>query len=157
MKIVCDEPHRRFELAETQPRLPLSAALVAFVLLALVTTPWRGLWAMLVHGAGREALDLVGSGIWFAVGLSCLLAVLGGRRLERLAADRETCRIDWRTSYLAGLVRWSGSQSSEGLEGLTLGIVPGPRAAAGARALPLRLTLRPLEAQRAPLTCGSRR
>jgi hypothetical protein len=149
MKIVRDEPHRRLELAETQPRLPLSGALVVFVLLLLVTTPWSGLWAMLVHGAGREALDLVGSGIWFAVGLSCLLGVLGGRRLERLAADRETSRIDWRSSYLAGLVHWSGSQSSEGLERLTLGIVPGPRAAAGAHALPLRLTLRSLEGQRA--------
>lgn len=103
MKIIHEEPGRRLELAEVEGRFSLPPLVIGLGLTALVAMPWRGAWAMLVHGAGRDTLDLVPSGIWLATGLLILLSLFGGDRLEGLCVDRSAGRLEWRRSHVLGL------------------------------------------------------
>jgi hypothetical protein len=141
MRIAHEEPGQRLELTKSESRFSLPGLAIGLGLTALVATPWRGLWAILVHGAGRETLDLVPSAIWAAGGLFILLSVFGGHRLEGLCVDRNTGRLEWRRSHVLGLVRWTGGWPLESLGGLTLALAAreGPPRAG---AWPLRLTLR---------------
>ena len=122
MRIAHEEPGQRLELTKSESRFSLPGLAIGLGLTALVATPWRGLWAILVHGAGRETLDLVPSAIWAAGGLFILLSVFGGHRLEGLCVDRNTGRLEWRRSHVLGLVRWTGGWPLESLGGLTLAL-----------------------------------
>ena len=141
MRITHEEPGQRLELAKSESRFSLPGLAIGLGLTALVATPWRGLWAILVHGAGRDALDLVPSAIWAAAGLFILVGVFGGHRLEGLCADRDAGRLEWRRSHVLGLVRWTGGWALESLGGLTVALAAreGPPRSG---AWPLRLTLR---------------
>jgi hypothetical protein len=141
MRISHEEPGRRLELVKSEDRFSLPGVAIILGLTALVATPWRGLWAILVHGAGRDTLDLVPSAIWAAGGLFILLSAFGGHRLEGLCADRNSGRLEWRRSHVLGLVRWTSGWALETLGGLTLALAAreGPPRKG---AWPLRLTLR---------------
>ena len=140
MKIIHEEPGRRLELAEAEGRFSIPGLLVGLGLTALVAMPWRGLWAMLVHGAGRDTLDLVPSGIWVATGLFILLSLFGGHRLEGLSADSSTGRLEFHRSHVLGLLRWNGGWALESLDGFTLALASRPGRPLSGGALPLRLT-----------------
>jgi hypothetical protein len=148
MEIVHETPGRDFVLEETTPRMPLAILAGGLALLCLVAAPWRGLWAILVRGAGTESLDLVGPGVWLVVGALCLLSLRGGSRLERLAIDHMAGRLDWTTSHVGGLWKWRGGFALESLQGFALATVPkgsagvSRPAARSSGGSPLRLTLR---------------
>jgi hypothetical protein len=150
LNIVHEEPGRRVELAEAEGRFSVPGLLVIVGLTALVATPWRGLWAVLVHGAGRESIDLVPSAIWIALGLSILLSAFGGHRLERLAADSGAGRVEWHRSHALGLLRWTGRWPLASLDGFTLALASPKGRPLSHGALPLRLTLRRLPGQGSP-------
>jgi hypothetical protein len=141
LNIVHEEPGHRLELAEAEGRFSLPALFIGLGLTALVAMPWRGLWAMLVHGAGRDSIDLVPSAIWIALGLSILLSAFGGHRLERLCADSGAGRVEWHRSHVLGLVRWTGRWPLASLDGFTLALASPPGRPPSRGALPLRLTL----------------
>jgi hypothetical protein len=124
MRITHEEPGRRLEIEETDSRLVGLAILLG--LTALVATPWRGVWAMLVHGATAASIDWVPPGIFAAGGLFITLSTLGGKRLERLVVDRLSGRLEWRRSHVLGLLRWGGSVPLEAIEGLTLSLAAPP-------------------------------
>ena len=154
MEIVRETPGRDLVLEETTPRMPMAILAGGLALLCLVAAPWRGLWAILVRGAGTESLDLVGPGVWLAVGTLCLLSLRGGSRLERLAIDRMAGRLDWTSSHVGGLWKWRGGFALESLQGFALATVPKGSAGASRPAgrssggSPLRLTLRRQSAAR---------
>ena len=124
MRITHEEPGRRLEIEETEGRL----APIVFILglAALVAIPWRGLWALWMHGTPLGTDDLVWGALCTAGGLFLALSTAGGHRLERLSADRVSSRLEWRRSHVLGLVRWGGELPLQTLQGLALSIVSPP-------------------------------
>ena len=126
MRIIHEDPGRRLELAETESRLaPLA---IGLALTALVAAPWRWLWAAVVHGAGRDSLDLVPSALWGAAGLILILSSFGGEALEAFSVDRVRGRLEWRRSHVLGLLRWGGGFPLESVAGFTLALASRPAA-----------------------------
>jgi hypothetical protein len=155
MEIVTNEPGRGLAVEETTPRMPLGLFAAGLVVVVLVATPWRGLWAVLAQGAAVATLDLAGAAVWLVIGLLLLLSLRGGSRIERISADRES-GIAVRSTHLAGFVGWTRRIPPEALQGLILDVAPDP--AAGARSDPrrahplrLRLTLRTAAGRRRPI------
>ena len=147
MEIVREEPGRLVVIEETDGRIPLALLGAGLVVVLLVALPWRGLAAVLLHGAAWESVELGEPGVWLVLGALFLASLRGGSRLERLAADRDAGRAEWSSSHLGGLVHWGGQVPLEALDGLALAMVPpagSPTTApkADGPGLPLRLTLR---------------
>jgi hypothetical protein len=124
VRITHEEPGQRLEIEETDSRLLGLAILLG--LTAVVAAPWRGLWAMLVHGAPASGIDWVPTAIFGLVGLWITLSTVGGKRLDRLVVDRARGRLEWRRSHVLGLLRWGGSVPLAALEGLTLDLATPP-------------------------------
>jgi hypothetical protein len=149
MEIIKDEPGRSLVVAETAPRMPLAFVVGGLVLVCLVAAPWRGVWALLRHASEIPPSDLIGSGVWLAIGLLLLFSLRGGSRIERVAADRDGGLVV-RSTHLAGFLPWSRRVPSNDLQGLSLDVAPDSMqpAASGSghpRPLRLRLTLRTAE------------
>jgi hypothetical protein len=133
--ITHEEPGVRLELAETESRFwPLLFGLGAT---AIVATPWSGVWAAVVHGAGLASIDWVPTALWAAGGLFLVVRTFGGHRLESFSVDRGTGRVEWRRSHVLGLVRWGGAFPLESLGGFALALASKP----GGSAATLRLAL----------------
>lgn len=129
MEIVGDEPGRRLVLEETAGRMPLSILAAGVALVAGLALPWRGLWAVLLHGAGWDSVDLATSGVWLVLGLLFLGSLRGGSRLERLEADRDAGRVQWTSTHLGGLVTWRSRVGLDVLAGVSIALVPATRPA----------------------------
>jgi hypothetical protein len=124
MRITHEEPGLRLEIEETEGRLAPIVFIVG--LAALVAIPWRGLWALWMHGTPLGSDALVWAALCTAGGLFFALSTAGGHRLERLCADRVSGRLEWRRSHVLGLVRWGGELPLDALQGLALSIVSPP-------------------------------
>ena len=136
MLVAHEEPGYRLELAEAESRVwPL---LFGLGVTALVAAPWGGLWAMVVHGAGPEAIDWVPTALWAAAGLFIVVKAFGGQRLEAFSVDRGAGRVEWRRSHVFGLVRWGGAFRLESLDGFTLELASKPDASAATLRIAMR-------------------
>src|SRR4026209_749603 len=124
MRITHEEPGRRPEIEETEGRRAPTVFLLG--LAALVATPWRGMWALWMHGTPLGTDDLVWGALCTAAGLFLALSTARGHRLERLSADRVSSRLEWRRSHVLGLVRWGAELRLQTLQGLALSIVSPP-------------------------------
>jgi hypothetical protein len=155
MEIVSDEPGRRLVVDETASRMPLAILGAGLVLVVLLAAPWRGLWAVVAHGAPLESVDLAGSAVWLILGSLLLLSLRGGSRIEGITADREG-GVVVRSSHVAGFIRWTQRVPPDAIEGFTLDVAPSPggslqHPSGPARPLPLRLTLRAGGRRRKPI------
>jgi hypothetical protein len=126
MQIIQEDAGRRLVVAETTPRLPLTVFLAGVALVVLVAAPWRWLWSIL-RGIDAGPPDLVSSGVWLLIGLLVLSSLLRGKRLERLAVDRDVGRIDWRFSHFAGFPGLQRHVDLEDLEALEVKLMPTSR------------------------------
>ncbi len=156
MEIVRDEPGRSLVLDETASRMPLSLLAAGLMLVVLIAAPWRGVWAVLAHGAPMGSVDLAGSTVWLILGLLLLVSLRGGSRIERITADREG-GIVVRSSHVAGFIRWTRRIPADAVEGFTVDVAPTARGSlqnppGPARPLPLRLTLRARRQRRKPIS-----
>jgi hypothetical protein len=136
VRVIHEELGRRLELAETESRVP--PVVIGLALTALVAMPWRGLWAVLAHGAGHEAIDLVPTVLWAAAGLLIVARAFGGHRLESFSVDRGSGRLEWSRSHALGLARWSGGFPLDSLEGFTLALAGPPSGSAATLRLALK-------------------
>ena len=125
MQIVIDEPGRRFVLEETEARMPLRFVLAGLVITLLIAAPWRVLWQDVVQGGGPLAWDPVPSAFVLAAGVYLILLGRGGTRIEHLAVNRDTGRIEWRRTFLAGVVSWTRHADIELVEALVVEREPG--------------------------------
>lgn len=148
MEIVRDEPGRHLVLEESAGRMPLWILAAGVALVTVLALPWRGLPAVLLHGAAWSSLDLVSSGFWMLLGFLFLGSLRGGSRLERFEADRDAGRVQWTSTHLGGLVTWRSRVGLDALEALSLSLVPtagpppvGPPKPGASRGLPLDLGL----------------
>jgi hypothetical protein len=136
VQITHEEPGRRLEMADTDRYLvPI---VIGLGLTALVATPWRGLWAVRVHGAGFETIDWVPTLLWAAFGLFLVVRTFGGGRLLDLTFDRGAGHVAWHRSHVFGLVRWSGSIPLESLGGFALALASKPGSLSPKQKLALR-------------------